>query len=207
MLHRNFQSFWRGVKPGSLAAFLDNPWQQIEPRARSLPAELLGFAGEFCILRVAENRSVGLLVAGVAEELVIPNPDSRPLRGGGGENGHQGLDFPAVRSVIQMLEQSSMDMIGIAHIATIADFERGPKETADATGIVAPSHACTVFQLLEFQIPRSRFFDFGKYCFLAGGEVMGAPLLFMRDGVEEILGLAADVGGMGRCHHSMTALA
>ena len=32
-------------------------------------------------------------------------------------------------------------------------------------------------------------------------------MLFMRDGVEEILGLAADVNGASWSHHSMTALA
>jgi hypothetical protein len=32
-------------------------------------------------------------------------------------------------------------------------------------------------------------------------------MFFMRDGVEEILGLTANVSGWNRRHHSMTALA
>ena len=106
-----------------------------------MPSEFLGFAGEFQILQVAENRSVGLLVAGVAEELVIPNPNRWSLRGGWGENGYQGLDFSSIRPVIQMLQQSLAYMIGIAHISEVANLQRGPKEAADAAGIVAPCHA------------------------------------------------------------------
>ena len=98
-------------------------------------------------------------------------------------------------------------MIGIDHISEIANLQRGPKETADAAGVVPPSHARTVLQLLEFQIPSPCLFDFRKGGFFAGSKVFGAPMFFMSDGVEEILGLAADVGGRSRSHHSMTALA
>ena len=99
-------------------------------------------------------------------------------------------------------------MIGIAHILKVADLQGTPKEATDAAGVVAPGHSRSVFQLFEFQIPEPRFFDFGKRGFFAGGKVFGAPMLFLRDGVEEILGLAADPGTVeGRDYHSITALA
>jgi hypothetical protein len=117
------------------------------------------------------------------------------------------LDFSAIRSNLQMLEQSRIYMIGIDHISKVADLQGTPKEPAYAAGVVAPGHSGSVFQLFIFQIPRPRFFDFRKGGFFAGGKVFGAPMLFLRDGLEEILGLAADVGGRIWCHHSITALA
>ena len=106
-----------------------------------------------------------------------------------------------------MLKQGRVYMIGIDHIAEIANLQRGPKETADAPGVVAPSHARAMLQLFGFQIPSPCLLDFSKGGFFAGSKVFGTPMLFMSDGLKEILGLAADVGWTSRSHHSMTALA
>jgi hypothetical protein len=107
-----------------------------------------------------------------------------------------------------MLEQSRIYMIGIARISKVADLQGTPKEPADAAGVIAPSHSSTMFQLMEFQIPEPRFFDFGGGGFFAGGEVFGAPMLFLRDSLEKILGLAVNFGVYGGwVYHSMTALA
>jgi hypothetical protein len=107
-----------------------------------------------------------------------------------------------------MLKQCGIYMIGIAHIPKVADLQRGPKETADAAGVVAPSHAGSVFQLFDFQIPGSGLVDFRKGGFFAGLEVGVAPATLPRDGLEKILGLAANSSNVsGRDYHSITALA
>ena len=108
-----------------------------------------------------------------------------------------------------MLEQSFVDLIGIAYVAQISNFERGPKKSANTTGIVSPRQAGSVFQFAELQIPYAPLFDLAEGCFFAESEVCCGPAFFLRDGVEEILCLSAGIGmrSRGRLYHSITALA
>jgi hypothetical protein len=125
----------------------------------------------------------------------------------GGENGGEGLNFSAVGSEFEMLEEGVADLVGIGNVAEVADFERGPKESANAAGVVAPGHAGAVLEFGKIQRPGAGGFDLGVDVVFSGVEVAGAPGFFDGEGVEEFEGFAEDVFAGGEIYHSMTALA
>jgi hypothetical protein len=189
MRERDFQGFGRWIKSGSFAAFLDDPGEEVETGSFALPAELLGLAGDGEIFGIAEESAVGLLVGGVAEELVVEDADDGAFGIGGGENGGEGLDFSAVGGEVEVLEEGGVNLVGIGNVAEVADFEGGPEKAADAAGVVAPGHAGAVLEFGKIGGPGAGGFDVAAGVCFSLGEMAGAPGFFDGEGVEEFEGL------------------
>ena len=140
---------WRRKQHGSAASFLNDERQKVSGRASPLPTEGQRLAGEGQVFRVAEDRAVQPLVTGVAEKLMIPDSHHRALACRRGENCQEGLDFPAVCGDLEMLQKGLMNLGRLGNVAQVANFQRRPEKTANAAGIIPPSHAGAVLEFLE----------------------------------------------------------
>jgi hypothetical protein len=102
-----------------------------------------------------------------------------------------------------MLEKSSIDLGRLGNVPQVTDFEGRPEQTTDAAGIVSPSHAGAMLELIKYRRPAS-----------SGGEFLthGLSTLCMRGRIDFFLEgkslkkVDCLAGGIFD-YHSMTELA
>ena len=114
---------------------LNDQRQQIEASGvgRWRPAERADPLGEGHVHGVAQHRAVCVAVSGVADQLVVPDPNARmpfpPL----GENRLRWNDATTVGGYAQVLDTGLENLVGIIQRAGVDDLQRAPMQTSYAT--------------------------------------------------------------------------
>ena len=126
-------------QPRTLPGDLHDQRQDIERRAGSAwPAEVTHGVGEVGVARVPDDRSVRLAVAGIADQLLVPDPRAGSLGRVRGEHG-EGRSHPsAVGGLPQVRERFGGHLRGGGDMAAVAHPQAAPVEPADAAAAVAP---------------------------------------------------------------------
>lgn len=125
----------------ALPGDLHDQRQHIERRARSAwPAEVAHGAGEVGVARIPDDRPVRLAVAGITDQLLVPDPRAGPLGRVRGEHG-EGRSHPsAVGGHPQVRERFACQLRGGGDMAAVAHLQAAPVEPADAATAVAPGN-------------------------------------------------------------------
>jgi hypothetical protein len=160
------------------------------PLLGRLPATLDEFAGERLVAGIPEDRPVGLLVPGVPDELLVPDPGGGPGRGLGGEHADHRPDLPAVVCHPQMVEAVPGDLGGVGDGPQIAHLQAVPVQPSDAAGVVAPGDPGAEGQLLGRMPVGPGQVDLAHHRDDPLPEVPGLRVLGVEE-FEELLGFGA----------------
>jgi hypothetical protein len=132
----------------ALPGDLHDQRQHVERRAGpARPAEVANRAGEVGVARVPDDHPVRLAVAGVPDQLLVPDPRAGPLRRGRGEHGERRSDPSAVGCLPQVREGLGRDLVGAGDVAAVPHPQAAPVEPADAAAAVAPGNTGAEGQL------------------------------------------------------------
>ena len=130
---------------GFLIADPDDVRQDVEPPAVALPTPRPTVLGEPDLVRVADDAVVGP-VAGVAQQLVVPDPDLPFAVDHRLEHREQRDDVAVVSGPREMSTAGFVDLPRGLTVAGVGDFEPLPEQSADTAVAVPPGHLRAVFE-------------------------------------------------------------
>jgi hypothetical protein len=135
---------------GALVSGRDDQWQDVEPAlAVGGPAERAGQGGELRAAWLTAHGPVRLRVAGVPDELLVPDAGAAAGRRIRCEHGDDGPDPAVVRGGLQMAGAFRRDVRRAGHLPAIPDLEALPVQPPDAAAAVTPRHPRAELQFLE----------------------------------------------------------
>src|SRR5258706_14951535 len=115
---------------------------------------------------IADDRTIRLTVARVADELRIPDAYARLSRGRRSEDSYHRADFPSIGRKPEMVNEGSIDLICCFCMTHIPNGQRIPVKSANAARIITPGNFCPVCQFIIGLPIGSAIFDlpvnFGK---------------------------------------------
>ena len=114
---------------------------------RRLPTHVHHPLGERDLTGISEDATVCSSVAGIADQLCIPNADTLFFGLGLRENGHCGPDASTIGCIFKMSDTRLEDFFGAVDRACVKKMQTFPKQAADTARIVAPGQFGHVFQL------------------------------------------------------------
>ena len=115
--------------------------------------------------------------------LIMGVANNRSIAVGVSKDRRKRLDFSIVSADREVLQKCGVNFIGVRNVTQITNAEGRPEKTANAAGIIPPSHARPVLEFLKGQCPLTR-----QHRSLPRMKLFLTPLFLCTTGLKKIQG-------------------